>query len=152
MSRFDEEPDGDPHGECAAEIHRQADEITSLRAEVEALKSLSGRLKIEAQIHAQEARSANATIAECYQVVTGGTGEPGNWHGAQPVRDCIETLRAKAAAFDEWHALTEWVQETAKPRELGMHRADVMRMRIEALQADLGAAINAARAAQGGKA
>lgn len=22
MSRFDEEPDGDPHGECAAEIQR----------------------------------------------------------------------------------------------------------------------------------
>lgn len=22
MSRFDEEPDADPHGECAAEIHR----------------------------------------------------------------------------------------------------------------------------------
>ena len=22
MSRFDEEPDGDPHGECSAEIHR----------------------------------------------------------------------------------------------------------------------------------
>ena len=37
MSRFDEEPDGDPHGECAAEI-------TRLRAEVEALKAENARL------------------------------------------------------------------------------------------------------------
>lgn len=56
------------------------------------------RLKQEAQIHAQEARTANATIAEIYQIVTGKTGEPGNWHGAEPVRKCIEELRAAIAA------------------------------------------------------
>lgn len=28
MSHFDEEPDGDPHGECAAEIHRLKDDLT----------------------------------------------------------------------------------------------------------------------------
>jgi hypothetical protein len=32
MSRFDEEPDGDPHGECAAEIHRLKAELATLRA------------------------------------------------------------------------------------------------------------------------
>jgi hypothetical protein len=30
MSRFDEEPDGDQHGECAAEIRRLTDRIKSL--------------------------------------------------------------------------------------------------------------------------
>ena len=29
MSRFDEEPDGDIHGECAAEIHRLETEIAA---------------------------------------------------------------------------------------------------------------------------
>ena len=29
---FDEQPDGNPHGECAAEIHRLEAEITRLRA------------------------------------------------------------------------------------------------------------------------
>ena len=29
MSRFDEEPDGDPHGECAAEIARLREEAAN---------------------------------------------------------------------------------------------------------------------------
>lgn len=57
------------------------------------------RLKQEAQIHAQEARTANSTIAEIYRIVTGGTGEPGNWNGAEPVRKCIEGLRTQVAAL-----------------------------------------------------
>jgi hypothetical protein len=31
MTFFDEQPDGDPHGECAAEIHRLADNVKQLR-------------------------------------------------------------------------------------------------------------------------
>ena len=50
------------------------------------------RLKQEAQIHAMEARTANATISEIYRAVTGGTGEPGSWRGAEPVRECVGEL------------------------------------------------------------
>ena len=32
---FDEQPDGDPHGECAAEIHRLEAENAELRAWIE---------------------------------------------------------------------------------------------------------------------
>lgn len=39
-------------------------------------------------------------------------------------------------AFNEWHDKTDWVQETAQALELGMHRADVLRARIEALDAE----------------
>jgi hypothetical protein len=39
-------------------------------------------------------------------------------------------------AFNEWHDKTNWVQETAQALELGMHRADVLRARIEALDAE----------------
>jgi hypothetical protein len=53
-------------------------------------------LKQEAQIHAQEAKTANSTIYEIYQCVTGATGEPGNWHGAEPVR---AALAAKDADY-----------------------------------------------------
>ena len=35
-------------------------------------------------------------------------------------------------AYEIWQDKTEWVQETAQPRELGLHRADVLKMRIEA--------------------
>ena len=31
---FDEQPDGNPHGECAAEIHRLEAEITRLRTAI----------------------------------------------------------------------------------------------------------------------
>ncbi len=34
-------------------------------------------------------------------------------------------------ALKEWIEKTEWVQKTAQPRELGMHRADVIRQRVE---------------------
>ncbi len=37
MTRFDEEPDGDIHGECAAEIHALRSELTRLREENEKL-------------------------------------------------------------------------------------------------------------------
>jgi hypothetical protein len=40
---------------------------------------LAAYLKLQAQCHAQEARTANATIAEIYRLCTNGTGEPGNW-------------------------------------------------------------------------
>jgi hypothetical protein len=37
------------------------------------------------------------------------------------------------SALHEWHNKTDWVQETAQPLELGMHRADVLKQRIERL-------------------
>ena len=49
----------------------------------------------------------------------------------------IETLNDKVmrtlAALKEWSDKTDWVQETAQPLELGMHRADVLKQRIEHL-------------------
>ncbi|KIQ21563.1 hypothetical protein [Xanthomonas campestris] len=65
--------------------------------------------------------------------------------GHTPAR-CVAALRAVIAAlsaapqdgykaaYDEWMDKTEWVQKSATVAELGMHRADVLRMRIEALQ------------------
>jgi hypothetical protein len=34
-------------------------------------------------------------------------------------------------ALEVWLDKTEWVQETVKPHELGMHRADVLKQRVE---------------------
>jgi septation ring formation regulator EzrA len=70
-------------------------ELEKLQQENAQLLELVERLKLEATIHAQEARTANATIAEIYQVVSGGTGEQGNWYGAQPVREAVEKLKAE---------------------------------------------------------
>jgi len=53
------------------------------------------RLIMEAQIHAQEATTANATINDIYQLISGSTGEPGNWHGAEPVREYIDNVQTQ---------------------------------------------------------
>jgi hypothetical protein len=69
--------------------------------------------------------------------------------GSEPVQSLqcahchvtIETLNDKVmrtlAALKEWSDKTEWVQETAQPLELGMHRADVLKQRIERLKASI---------------
>jgi hypothetical protein len=36
-------------------------------------------------------------------------------------------------ALKAWHEKTDWMQETAQPMELGMHKADVLKQRIEHL-------------------
>lgn len=54
---------------------------------------------------------------------------------ADTLRAQLEAAERYKVAFEEWHAKSEWVQETAQPREFGKHRADVLRERIEAAEA-----------------
>lgn len=54
-------------------------------------RDLVDKIILEARIHAGEASAANATIYEIYQLLTGATGEPGNWNGADPARSYVET-------------------------------------------------------------
>lgn len=69
-----------------------------VRADVlKALEALCGRLRMEAEIWAQEARTQKSTVHECYQAVTGATGEPGDWNGSRPVVERIKTLEAENA-------------------------------------------------------
>lgn len=94
-------------GRIDAEFARQLErELTALRAEneglrekLEAAEAKYEACKLEAQIHAQEARTANSTIAEIYQEVTGSTGEPGNWNGARPVIEKLETAERELDAL-----------------------------------------------------
>ena len=43
----------------------------------------------------------------------------------------VQTEPNYKKALEVWLDKTEWVQETVKPHELGMHRADVLKQRIE---------------------
>lgn len=72
------------------------------------------RLKQEAQIHAQEARTANATIAEIYRAVTGGTGEPGCWNGAEPVRARLAADKARIAELEKDAARYRWLRDKSQ--------------------------------------
>lgn len=53
----------------------------------------------------------------------------------------VDRLKQFEAAYMEWSDKTDWVQESAEVRELGKHRADVMRERIERLQEEKDSAI-----------
>jgi len=48
-----------------------------------------------------------------------------------------DRLQQFEAAYNEWHDKTEWVQKTAKANELGKHRADVLKERVDKIQAEV---------------
>lgn len=50
------------------------------------------------------------------------------------ISDELRRLHQVELAFNEWLDKTEWVQETCQYYELGLHRADVLKRRIEYLQ------------------
>lgn len=48
--------------------------------------------------------------------------------------DLVRRLRTELL---EWLDKTKWVQQTCQTHELGLHRADILRNRIEALAAEI---------------
>jgi hypothetical protein len=46
-----------------------------------------------------------------------------------------ERLHWHELAAEQWIDKTHWVQKTSRPEEIGMHRADVLKQRIEKLEA-----------------
>lgn len=63
------------------------------------------------------------------------------WYDRE-LSDAVDAAAAELRRLDKqelannvWREKTEWVQETAQPQELGRHRADVLRQRIERLHA-----------------
>jgi hypothetical protein len=102
-----------------AEARRERDDhaayCAGIERELNVARNLCKTLRNEAQAHAQEARTANATIAEIYRACTGGKGEPGNWHGALPVIATIERLTAELA--ERTRERDEQVTEVSLARE-----------------------------------
>ncbi len=92
--------------------------LRTQHATITAQSALIERMKMEAQIHAQEARTANATIAEIYQCVCGATGEPGNWNGAEPVREKLTAQDARIAELERDAARLDHLQKRGSTVEL----------------------------------
>lgn len=87
-----------------------ADLISRLLKERDEARTLAERLKLEAQGHAGEAKTANSTIYEIYQVLSGATGEKGNWNGAQPARDFFARLQSSQALLGECESLATYTR------------------------------------------
>lgn len=94
------------------DVRRLRDQIDPLTRERDVARALADRLRFEAQGHAQEARTANSTIYEIYQVISGGKGEPGNWNGAEPVRSYVADAEAEVARLRRvTEDLIEWLAD-----------------------------------------
>lgn len=72
--------------------------VLELEQALAAANKLAERLKREAEIHAQEARTQRATVRAIYQAITKATGELGDWNGARPVVEYIERQEQALAA------------------------------------------------------
>ena len=81
--------------------------IGALESDNDRLLTLTSDLRLQAQTHAMEARGANSTIAEIYQIISGGKGEPGNWRGAQPVREYVEAAKVEILRLETVLALSK---------------------------------------------
>lgn len=79
---------------------RLIDALEASHADLVRLKQERDALKLEAQIHAGEARAANSTIYEIYQVLSGSTGEPGTWNGAEPARQFVAAAQERIAELE----------------------------------------------------
>lgn len=66
-----------------------ADLATQAMEDVKELTAERDAIKQQAQIWKMEAETQKATVHEIYQLCTGATGEPGDWHGAEPVRALV---------------------------------------------------------------
>ncbi|MGC4393756.1 hypothetical protein [Agrobacterium sp. M50-1] len=105
----DEECDveSEVHGFITKIIDAVSPTLESLQRDNEELRNLADRLKQEAQIHSMEARGANATVNEIYQIISGGKGEPANWQGAKPVREYVEAAKGEILRLETELALSK---------------------------------------------
>lgn len=124
--------------------------LESLATALAAKERECDALKLQAQSHAMEARTANATIAEIYQLCTGATGEPGNWNGAEPVRAALAGLRRDAERKDAaLRSAREFISNLRVPQK--MNEAALQVFVGSGVLKALDAAIDAAKDASAGK-
>lgn len=61
----------------------------------------------------------------------------------------LRRLHQQEVALNTWLDKTSWVQETARPSELGMHRADAMQARMLKTEAQRDALLEACKTLMG---
>jgi hypothetical protein len=73
----------------------EADNLTK-DGRIAELESQNANLLLQAQGWAMEARCQKSTVHKAYQAVTGATGEPGDWNGANPIVEALREAEALA--------------------------------------------------------
>lgn len=123
---------------CANDLERRLIEdltkIATLTKHVEELTTLSHHLKQQAIGNAQEMRTQKSIVREMYQVLTGATGEPGDWNGAEPARKVM----AELAALREGATVTYRVEELLDGTDIDLWQFDNLQDALSAKKRVIG--------------
>jgi len=77
------------------EINWPSKTVLELINLLEAAESQLEAVTQQARMWKMEALTHKATVQECYQACTGSTGEPGDWNGANPVKQLAMRLASQ---------------------------------------------------------
>lgn len=102
------------------------------KAEIERKDWIIEQVREQASSWKSEAKTQSSTVQEIYQIVTDKTGEPGDWHGASPVREMkaeIEKLREDLSGMR-----TEGKRMRAEYNELTLVADEIQAARDAALE------------------
>lgn len=144
------------HDEHRLELHRNMLFIAASRTDIPALcayvlelEKQNAHLRQQAEQWAQEARTQRSTVLQSYQAATGATGEPGDWHGAEPIRERLSSLGDQNKRLRE--ALEPFATAEMRGQSshilLGQHMTDGRKVLHLIIDGDGFEAINAARQA-----
>jgi hypothetical protein len=81
-------------------VNHLANFINTVCTRLEAAESQLEAVTQQARIWKMEALTHKSTVQECYQACTGSTGEPGDWNGANPVKQLAMRLAEKNAEIE----------------------------------------------------
>jgi hypothetical protein len=74
--------------------------LENLSCRLAECESINANLRLQAEVWACEADTQKSTVHECYQIVTGAKGEPGDWSGSKPVREAFNELKARVKELE----------------------------------------------------
>ena len=100
------------------ETHACYDKVKKLQARLENLEAARDSAILQAQCWKTEAMSQKASLHAAYQHITGSTGEPADWHGANPIIEALEKAKANAIRATALDTLQKQGQEFTRICEL----------------------------------
>ena len=110
-------------------------EAPALEDRIRELEGSKDNLQQEAEIHAQEARAYTSTVNEILQLVSGATGEKGNWNAVSAVRERLAELEEEnemlTAQIQEMILLTHLQEESA---EISQRVSKAIRFGLDEIQ------------------
>ena len=105
-----------------------ASTVLELINRLEAAESQLEAVTQQARIWKMEALAHKSTVEECSQACTGSTGEPVDWHGANPVKEmAMKLATAKKDAFEQAAKVCDAQQLEPECPERAAYCADAIR-------------------------